>query len=190
MSDPSRSSEEGVARRRACRLASAGVLLAAVAVAVASARPYAESSNDGSRLAAAEAVVDHHSLAIDASVFVDVPPPGSPPERRPYTDDVLRLLPRGTEDKIKVGDHFYSDKPYTLSLYLAGCYKILQAATGLKARERPGPFCWWLTLLSSGLAYVAAVWCVWRLAGALGLGLVRGRVLAAGFGRCCLARPD
>src|SRR5262245_21539316 len=128
------------------RLADAVIVTVAMLVAVISAQPSVDSSNDGSRLAAVEALVDHHSLAIDESVFVD-----------------------GTIDKIKVGGHFYSDKPYTLSLYLAGWYWLLQQATGLEAREQVARFCRWLTLLSSGLAYVAAVWSVYRMGRTLGL---------------------
>ena len=149
---------------RSSRLADVAVLAAAVLVAAVSARPYADSSNDGSRLAIVEALVDHHTLAIDDTIFVRVPPPDAPPGQQPYCvahhDELLR---DGTIDKIKVDGHFYSDKPYTPSLYLAACYQLLQWTTGLKASERPDLFCYWMTLLSSGVAYVVAVWCVSRM---------------------------
>ena len=59
------------------------VILAAAAVAVVSARPYAGAWNDGSRLATVECLVDHGTLAIDDSLFVRVPPDGSA-QRNPY----------------------------------------------------------------------------------------------------------
>src|SRR5262245_46567339 len=108
------------------RLADVAVFLFAVLVAILSARAYPYSSNDDSRLAAVESLVDHHRLAIDSSRF---------------TSDTI--------DKLKVGEHFYSDKPYTLSLYLAGWYGLLKQTIGLDVRTRVDRFCWWLTLLSS-----------------------------------------
>jgi hypothetical protein len=157
---------DGEGRRQGNRLADAAVLTAAVLVAVVSARPYADSANDASRLAAVDALVEHQTLAIDESVFVG-----------------------GTVDKIKVGDHFYSDKPYMLSLYLAGWYGLLQRVTGLDARKDVDLFCWWMTLLSSGVAYVASVWCVYRMARTVGLATSQQLLLAAGFGLCTVALP-
>ena len=46
------------------------VIVAAAAVALVSARPYAGGWNDGSRLAMVESVIDRHTLAIDDSIFV------------------------------------------------------------------------------------------------------------------------
>jgi hypothetical protein len=43
------------------------VLIVAGLIALASARPYAGSWNDGSRLATVEALVDYHTLIIDQS---------------------------------------------------------------------------------------------------------------------------
>src|SRR5262249_13483019 len=45
------------------------VLIASGAVAAGSARPFAGSWNDGSRLAAVESLVDAHTFAIDDSIF-------------------------------------------------------------------------------------------------------------------------
>src|SRR5687768_5045418 len=84
----------------------------------AGACPYADSANAGSRLAVVDAVVDHGTLAIDASVFVAVPPADAPPEQQPYVIPRYEDLEDGTLDRIRVGGRFYSDKPYTPSLYL------------------------------------------------------------------------
>ncbi len=46
------------------------VLVSSGLVAAASARPYAGSWNDGSRLAAVESLIDYRNFAIDQSVFV------------------------------------------------------------------------------------------------------------------------
>jgi hypothetical protein len=158
---------------------------AAVHHAAVTARPYAGGWNDGSRLATVEALVDHHTLAIDDSVFVRVPPAGEPspyPPDNPFVRD-------GTLDKLYVGGHYYSDKSPVPALLLAGVYEAWQAATGLTARERPDLFCLVMTLASSGLAYVVAVWCVYQTAGAVGLGGAARLALTATFGLATVALP-
>jgi hypothetical protein len=152
--------------RAETRAAGLVVLAVAVVIAAVSARPYPGSWNDSSRLAAVESLVDHHTLAIDASLFG-----------------------RGTGDKICVNGRFYSHRPPVPALLLAGLYRALQWATGLKAERRPGTFCYWLTLGSSGLAYVVAVWCVFRLGGPLRLPLRVRLMLTAGLGLATLALP-
>ena len=172
------------------RLADGAVLTAAVVVAALSARPYADSANDGSRLAIVESLVDRHTLAIDDSIFVRVPSADAPPQQQPYfVAHHDALLRDGTIDKIKVGDHFYSDKPYTPSLYLAGWYQLLQWTTGLKATARADLFCYWMTLLSSGVAYVVAVWSVYRLGRTVGLSLPLSLLLAGSLGLSTMALP-
>ena len=47
------------------------VLMVSLTVALVSARPYAGSWNDGSRLALVESLVDFRTLSIDRSIFVD-----------------------------------------------------------------------------------------------------------------------
>ncbi|MBV9125612.1 MAG: hypothetical protein JO112_19860, partial [Planctomycetes bacterium] len=138
------------------------VLAGALVIALAGARPYAGGWNDGSRLATVECLVDDHTLAIDRSIFVQVPAPGSSSRPLPY-DPQEPLLTRGTYDKLLINGHFYSDKSPVPALLLAGVYQGLQWCTGLTARDRPDLFCYAMTLASSGLAYVVAVWCVFQL---------------------------
>ena len=95
----------------------------------------------------------------------------------------------GTGDKMKVGDHFYSDKPPVPSLFLAGWYYVLKWTTGLNARERPDLFCYWMTVASSGLAYVVAVWAIYRLGLVLQLSPVLRILLTASFGLATVALP-
>jgi hypothetical protein len=161
------------------------VVAAAILLAAATARPYAGGWNDGSRLATVEALVDHHTLAIDESIFVRVPPAGDP---APYPTD-NPFLKNGTLDKLYIGGHFYSDKSPVPALLLAGVYEAWQAATGLTARERPDLFCLVMTLASSGLAYVVAVWCVYQIGGAVGLGAAARLALTATFGLATVALP-
>src|SRR5205085_1542791 len=80
----------------------------AALLAVVSARWAAASYNDGSRLAAVECLVDHHTLSIDDSVYVR--PPRSGPGPHPYRAD-FEFVEDGTLDKVRVGGHYYSDKP-------------------------------------------------------------------------------
>jgi hypothetical protein len=142
------------------------VVAVAVVVAAGSARVYPGSWNDESRLATVEALVDRHTLAIDGTLFG-----------------------RATCDKIYVAGRFYSHKPPVPALLLAGLYLCLQWATGLTALRRPEAFCYWLTLGSSGLAYVVAVWCVWRLGRPLRLSRRVRLLLAASLGLATLALP-
>src|SRR5262245_23909670 len=107
------------------------VVAAAVVVALVSARPYAGCWNDGSRLAAVEALVDQHTLAIDRSVCVRVP---LEPGAAPYPPDEPALLQAGTLDKLLIDGHWYSDKSPVPALLLAGLYQVLQWTTGLTAR--------------------------------------------------------
>ncbi len=165
----------------------AGFLVAATAVLLAAvtARPYAGGWNDGSRLATVEALVDHHTLAIDDSIFVRLPAAGEP---APYPPDDP-FLGRGTLDKLYIDGHYYSDKSPVPALLLAAVYEAWQATTGLTARRRPDLFCLVMTLASSGLAFVVAVCCVYAVGGAVGLGAPARLALTATFGLATVALP-
>jgi len=147
------------------RVAAAAVLAAVAAVAVGSAQCYPIGPNDGSRLATAECLVDRHTLAIDDATY------------------------QAICDKLLINGHFYSDKPPILSFLLAGEYQLLQWAFGLRVQSHYTWVTYWLTLGSSGLAYVAAVWCVYRTAGVLGLPLLGRLAVAASFGLATVALP-
>src|SRR5262249_22459060 len=164
------------------------VLLVAIVIAFASARPYAGGWNDGSRLASVESLVDQHTWAIDRSIFVEPWAFEFAAGRTPYSDD-SGMMEVGTGDKMKVGDHFYSDKPPVPSLFLAGWYYLLKWATGLNARERPDLFCYWMTVASPGLAYVVAAWAIYRLGAGLPLALVLPIPLTSSFALAPVARP-
>src|SRR4051812_4014036 len=103
----------------------AEILVVGVAVVVAlfSALPYAGSWNDGSRLATVECLVDHHTLAIDRSIFVAVPEGGSP---YPTDGPDAPLLREGTRDKLLIDGHYYSDKSPVPALLLALLYQFAQ----------------------------------------------------------------
>jgi hypothetical protein len=160
------------------------VILGASALAFMSARPYAGSWQDGSRLANVEALVDHHRWAIDDSIFVRVP--DYPPGRGPYPPDEPALLQRGTCDKLYIKGHYYADRPVP-ALLMAGLYQVWEWCGGQTARQRPDRFCLALTLASAGAAYVIAVWCVYRLGLALGLPLAQSLALTASFGLATVA---
>src|SRR5437899_11778232 len=99
------------------------VLSAAVTVALLSAHCYAGGWNDGSRLATVECLVDYHTLAIDRSIFVQVPPRDGSATPSPYPDDEPDLLSHGTGDKLLIQGHFYSDKSPVPALLMAGLYQ-------------------------------------------------------------------
>ena len=130
----------------------AAVALAALAVAIVSARPFAESWNDGSRLATIESLVDRHTFVIEAAIFA----------RPPATDAERAAVRMVTLDKVQVDGRFYSDKPPVPALLLAGLYQLWRWSGGASAQAAPDRFVWWMTLYSSGLAYLVAVVALFR----------------------------
>ena len=166
-------------------LAQAGLLLLTAGIALASARDFAGSWNDGSRLATVECLVDYQTLAIDRSIFVRAPNVGRPP----YPADDAELVANGTGDKLWIGGHFYSDKSPVPAVLMAGIYKSLQCVTGLKAQDHPQQFCYLLTVATSGLAYVLAVWCVYRLGVILRLTTGQSLLLAGGLALTTVVLP-
>jgi hypothetical protein len=145
-----------------------GFGLLASAIALVSARPYAGSWNDGSRLATVESLGDRGTLCIDQSIFVEVPPLDSNrPSPYPPNDELLQRY--GTKDKLFIDGRYYSDKSPVPAFYLAGIYRLGRALGLPSAAERPDLFCLLMTLASSGLAYVAAVLCLFSIARRIGL---------------------
>jgi hypothetical protein len=165
------------------------MLLIALAVAVVSARPYAGSWNDGSRLATVEALIDRHTWSIDDTIFVRVPHPKSPGTALPYPPHETALLEHGTLDKIFIAGHFYSDKSPVPALWLAGWYQLWEGMTGGTAGSHPNRFCLTMTVASSGLAYMVAVWCLYRLGRRLGLPFFLCLLLTSSFGVATVALP-
>ncbi len=144
-------------------MASRIVLIAASIVAAVSALPFAGSWNDGASLASVECLVDYQTFAIDQSIYVDC----SRTNRQaatPYSANEPRLNRRGTLDRVLVDGRFYAAKPPVPMLLMAAPYKVVQGCTGLTARRSPGAFAYAITLLSSGVAYVVAVFCIYQLA--------------------------
>ena len=178
-----RSIPDGSAARESS-LVLGGVLLGALAVALGSALPYAGGWNDGSRLAAVESVVDHHTVTIDDSIFVRVPP-----AHPPYPTTDAALLRHGTLDRLFIHGHFYSDKPYVVSFLMGGVYQAARWLGLPPAAEHPELFCLLLTLCTSGLAYVVAVCCVYLIGRQVGLPLGWRLALTASFALSTVALP-
>jgi hypothetical protein len=111
------------------------------------------SSNDRSRLAAIESLVARGTWAIDGSRF-------------------------STIDQIKVGEHFYSDKPPLMALAGAGIYAVLHHGLGWQLNadwcfpaESPGGCRAALDPAGADWAYVALTFLLVALPGALLVGL-------------------
>ncbi len=175
--------------KRTHRLYGIGVLALAAVLAVVSARPYAGSWNDGSRLATVECLVDYHTLAIEDSIFVRVPRPVDATTPLPYPPHEPGLLLEGTKDKLFIDGHFYSDKSPVPAVLMAVIYRGLQSCCGLTARLSPDRFCYLLTLATSGLAYVVAVWCIYQLGRPLQIPLALRLALTASFAVATVALP-
>jgi hypothetical protein len=159
---------------------------AALGVALVSARHHAGGWNDGSRLATVECLVDYHTFAIDRSVFVDVP--SAAWARRCYGRDEA-VIRQGTLDKLYIHGHYYSDKSPVPAVLMAGVYWLYETAGGAAARVDPQRFCFVLTLMTSGAAYVAGCLCVFAFGQRLGLSLPISLALAASFGLSTVALP-
>jgi hypothetical protein len=160
-------------------LQTAAVLIVAAVVAVVSARPYAGSWNDGSRLATVESLVDRGTWAIDDSIFVR--PNG------PYSAGDSPAVEQGTLDKLLINGRFYSDKSPVPAVLMAGEYAVLKAITGWTAASRPARFCLAMCLLTSGLAYIWSIRSIDRLGRLLGLSNLVGLGLTASFALATLA---
>jgi hypothetical protein len=117
-------------------------------------------ANDTSRLATAQAVVEHGTLAIDGTHF------------------------EYTVDKIRVDGQYYSDKPPLLSLYLAALYFLATTLFGWTVAADLPTVYYTLSLGSSGLAFLATLLGARRLAGAFGASAPAAGLAAAaaGFG--------
>jgi hypothetical protein len=143
------------------------VAVAAVALALAAlaARPHAGGWNDGSRLAAAESLLDRGTLAIDESVYCRPSTAGRPP----YAADRPDLNAVGTHDKLFIDGHFHSDKPAVANVLTAAVYWPLMQLGFPAPGVRPDVFAWTVTVLTSGVGFAAAVGCVWLLGRRIGL---------------------
>jgi hypothetical protein len=159
----------------------AAVWAGAALIALGGARPYAGGWNDGSRLATVEALVDHHTLAIDRSAFVRVPPDAVARGAPPYSPREPGLLETGTLDKLLIRGHFYSDKPAVVSALMAVPYQLWEWCGGPPAARRPDLYCLLMTLTTSGAAYAAAVGCVFQLGRRVGLPPAPRLALTASF---------
>jgi hypothetical protein len=175
--------------RRTDRLVGWIVLAVSAGLAAASARPFAGSWNDGSRLATVESLVDQHTWRIDDSIFVRVPPADEAHTPLPYDAAEADLLRHGTLDKLLIDGHFYSDKSPLPALPMASCYQLWRWATGWTARTHPAQFCRGMTLLTSGVSYVLAVLCIYRLGSTLRLPLPWRLALTSSFALATLALP-
>jgi hypothetical protein len=165
------------------------ILAAAAMIAVAVARPYAGSWNDGSRLATVETLVDQHTWIIDHSSFVQVPPCSDSSHPSSYDPNEPGLHEHGTLDKLLIDEHYYSDKSPVPALLIAGVYQVGQWITGWTARDHPDFFCRAMTLASCGLAFVVAVVCIYRLGQSFRLPLWWRLLLTSSFALGTVALP-
>jgi hypothetical protein len=176
----------GSARRRET-VAELAVVLAAVTVAILSCRTYAGCWNDGSRLATVEALIDYRTLAIDDSIFVKIPSGKQTGAGSPYPANYPHPRAFGTGDMLFIQGRYYSDKSPVPALLMAGLYQGWQWCTGLTVRDRPDWFCYTMTLLSSGAAYVVAVWSLFRITGLVDLRLLMRLCLTGSFALATVA---
>lgn len=161
------------------------VILVAGFLTFWSARPYAGAWNDGSRLAAVESLVDRHTFAIDDSVYLKPETAARPP----YDPANALVATYGTQDKLLIDGHWYSDKSPVPAILMAGPYQLWRWAGGPSAADRPDLFARGLTWLFAGIPYVLAVWAVGRMARSVGVPGPWDFVLTAGFGFTGVALP-
>lgn len=132
-----------------------------ILVVAIGALPYAGGWNDGSRLAAVQSIVDLHTLAIDESIFVNVPTDTVARGVAPYRDE--GGLAHGTFDKLYIDGHYYSDKPALISLLMAVVYQTWLWIGGPTAAARPDLFCLVVTWGTAGMAYLVSLVCLYLI---------------------------
>jgi hypothetical protein len=137
--------------------------LGALLLAGLGAQPYAGGWNDGSRLAAVESLGDRHTFVIDDSIFCKPRTSSIARGHPPYALHDVSSLVNGTRDKLLIQGHFYSDKPYVISVLMAGLYQVARGQGLPAAADRPDLFCWTLTFVTSGLAYLLTILALYRL---------------------------
>jgi len=160
-------------------------LALATAVALLSARPYADGFNDGSRLATVESLGERGTFCIDDSLFVR--PSFHPGRSNPYNPRIEGVRVVGTLDKVRIDGRFYSDKPPVPALLSGGCYRLWLDCGGAPARDAIGGFCYWWTVLASGVPFAIAVFAMCRTARDLGFPPLWQLLFAASFAGCTLA---
>jgi hypothetical protein len=163
------------------------VVFTALILACAGARPYAGSWNDSSRLATTESIVDYQTLAIDHSIFAQGFDSTTKTVPAPFPTADEGLLEHGTLDKLYINGHFYSDKPQVHAVLMAGLYQVWEWCGGPPARVRPDQFCILMTVATAGLAYVLAVWCIYRIGLKLQLSVPWSFCLAGSFALATVA---
>jgi hypothetical protein len=154
-------------------------------LALFTARPYAGSWNDGSRLATVESLVDRGTFQIDDSVYVH-PETSAIPAYTPGDDFLAKY---GTKDKMFIDGHFYSDKSPVPAVLMAGAYQVLRWCGLPPASERPDWFARIMAWFFAGLPYVLAVWCIGSIARHIGLTRPWDLILTATFAFGSLALP-
>ena len=165
------------------------LLAGAILITVISALPYAGGWNDGSRLASVESLADYHTLIIDESVFVKTPGIVTKNAALAWPPNNHALIDNGTLDKLFIKDHYYSELSPLPSVIMAGVYKAVQTATGLTASENPPLFCYVMTVIFSGMAYVIAVCCMDAMLALMGLSCAPRLLLAWSFALATVALP-
>ena len=160
-------------------------VLCAAILAALTARPYAGAWNDGSRLATVESLVDRHTFSIDDSIYLNP----SVAARPPYDPSNALAAAYGTQDKLLIDGHWYSDKSPVPAVLMAAPYQLWRWFGGPSAAERPDLFARGLTWLFAGLPYVLAVWAIARMTRHLQLPSPWDVVLTAGFAFTGVALP-
>ena len=166
-----------------------GIIVAlAIVIAMVGAKPYAGSWNDGSRLAAVECLAEQGTFIIDDSVFVRVPPVVAD-EPHVYAAEPPGLRVFGTLDKLRIDGHYYSDKSPVPTVLMAGIYRAWLICGGPTISQRPDLAIWFLTVTSSGVAYVIAVIGILRLGRVLNLDASILPLFVASFAFATVALP-
>src|SRR6202041_934041 len=109
-------------------------------------------------------------------------PPTAPQRPNPYdpSDPGLDLF--GTQDRMLIGGHFYSDKSPTPALLMAAGYQVWTWLTGATAAGQPESFSRAANLASAGSSYVICVVCLFVLCRRIGLAAGTRWLLVASFG--------
>ncbi len=157
------------------------VLAISVLFSILSAKPYAQSWNDGTRLAMVQALVETNTFIIDDTIFVGELNRRNAARTSPYNPDDELLVKQGTKDKLYIGGHYFSDKSPVPGVVMAMFWKAFSAVGLPSIQENPGLFIYFLTVIFAGVPTVFCTWAILKISLQLGLDERLASLLALTF---------
>ncbi len=157
------------------------ILLCSILITIISVKPYAMSWNDSSRFAMVQALVENNTFVIDDTIFVISDCNKKYNKISPFDPNNPLLNRYGTNDRLYISGHFYSDKSPVPGVIMALTWKILSFFGIPDIRENPYVFIYTLNFLFAGIPFIFSTWCLLRFSIQIGLSAQYSSLLAFTF---------